>query len=265
MLFSLTKIFLYLFIATVAQAGRNGYMSYPCAAFTLPTSNLPAPGVNLTVTYVSLGHGIQNYTCASENATATAIGALAVLYDITSLYPGVTSTSLSADDFDGLSANVLWNSEIPLNLIDAAAAAPGSSVPEPDYQADPVSPFPVSPSDLACDGISAKFLGLHYFDAESSPTFDLVGGTDPAGLFFSGAKTGDVKAPTDADQGVLATGAVNWLQLSDNGRGLTSKVAQVYRVVTAGGGAQACSASGANDSGQVLSVPYTAQYWFYST
>jgi hypothetical protein len=69
--------------------------------------------MNLTVTYVGLGHGIQNYTCASENATA--IGALAVIYDITPLYPGMTSISLSAEDFNGLSANVLWNSAIPLN------------------------------------------------------------------------------------------------------------------------------------------------------
>ncbi|KAH8755358.1 hypothetical protein F5883DRAFT_686948 [Diaporthe sp. PMI_573] len=84
------------------------------------------------------------------------------------------------------------------------------------------------------------------------------------GLFFSGEKTGDVKAPADADKGVLGTGAIDWLQLGDNGRGLSRDVALVYRVVTAGGVAQACSVSGANDPGQALSVPYTAQYWFYS-
>ncbi|KAH8761616.1 hypothetical protein F5883DRAFT_678331, partial [Diaporthe sp. PMI_573] len=132
------------------------------------------------------------------------------------------------------------------------------------YQADPANPFPASPSDLDLDDIKAKFLGFHYVDAKSAPTFDLVGSADPAGLFFSGAKTGDVKAPADADKGVLATGAVDWLQLGDNGRGLSRHVAQVYRVVTAGGVAQACSVSGVNDPDQALSVPYTAQYWFYS-
>ncbi|KAH8744991.1 hypothetical protein F5883DRAFT_588344 [Diaporthe sp. PMI_573] len=65
----------------------------------------------------------------------------------------------------------------------------------------------------------------------------------------------------DKDQGVAA---IDWLQLGDNGRGLSRDVAQVYRVVTAGGIAQACSVSGVNNPGQALSVPYAAQYWFYS-
>jgi hypothetical protein len=75
---------------------------------------------------------------------------------------------------------VLWKTAIPLNLIDAAAKAPGSSLPESQYQADPTSPFPTSPSDLDLDGIKAKFLGFHYFDAKSAPTFDLIGSADPA-------------------------------------------------------------------------------------
>ncbi|KAL1856462.1 hypothetical protein Daus18300_010729 [Diaporthe australafricana] len=220
--------------------------------------------VDLTINFVALGHGIQNYTCTSQNATATFIGALAVLYDITPLHPGCTGTSLSVDDFNGLSAQVLWDSEIPLNLVDASAAGPGSCLPGPCYQADSANPFPASPSDLALNGITAKFLGLHYFDAESSPTFDLVGGADTMGLFFSGTKTGEVEAPSDADRGVLATGAVKWLQLGGNGRGLSKGIAQVYRVVTAGGAAPACSDSGANGPWQTLSVPYAAQYWFYS-
>lgn len=62
---------------------------------------------------------------------------------------------------------------------------------------------------------------------------------------------------------MLETGAVDWLELSDNGRGLSKGVSTVYRVVTAGGVAQACSASGANANGTVFSVPYVAQYWFY--
>jgi hypothetical protein len=221
--------------------------------------------MDLIVTHVALGHGIQNYTYASENATAIAIGALAVIYDITPLYPSPSSISLSAETFNGFSANVLWNSEIPLNLLDATAKSPGSSLPESQYQADPANPFPASPSNLNLDGIRAKFLGFHYFDAESAPTFDLVGSVEPAGLFFSGEKMGDVKSRADTDQGVLVTGAIDWLQLGDNGRGLSRNITLVYRVVTAGGIAQACSVSGANDPGQALSVPYTAQYWFYST
>ncbi|KAL2285925.1 hypothetical protein FJTKL_07417 [Diaporthe vaccinii] len=264
MLSSNIKPLLPLFIVAAGANWGKCYTRDQRVKLTLPSTgsiNLPAPDINLTVSYVALGHGIQNYTCASENATPLAIGALAVIYDITPLYPGFTSISLSAEDFTGLSANLLWNSSIPLDLPDAAAKAPGSSFPESQYQADPANPFPASPSDLDLDGIKAKFLGFHYFDARSAPTFDLV---RSAGLIFSGVKTGAVKAPEDADKGVLATGAVDWLQLGDNGRGLSIDVAQVYRVVTAGGVAQACSVSGVNDPDQVLSVPYAAQYWFYS-
>jgi hypothetical protein len=54
----------------------------------------------------------------------------------------MTSISRSAADFNGLSANVLWNSAIPLNLIDAAAKPP----------AHPRIPIP------GLGGIKAKFL-----------------------------------------------------------------------------------------------------------
>lgn len=191
------------------------------------------------------------------------IGALAVLYDATALY--------SAPSYANLSSTVLWNQAIPLNLVNPAAANPVSTVngvtstnfSESDYQADSANPFPNPPLDLALTAqqVSAPFLGHHYFDATSVPTFDLSASTDK--LFFSGAKTGDVKAPTDADKGVLATGAVDWLELGDNGRGLSVGVSNVYRVVTAGGVAEACSVSGVNPTGQVFSVPYVAQYWFY--
>ncbi|KAI3397908.1 hypothetical protein diail_10077 [Diaporthe ilicicola] len=246
----------------------------PAIAITLPSTgstDLPSPDANLTLRYVAVGHGIQNYTCATADATATATGALAVLYDVTPLYPGTPDTGLTADVFDNMSSTVLWQQAIPLNLINPAAGVPTNSastttpLPETAYQADASNPFPSPIPDLALDsqGITAKYLGVHYFDAKSSPTFDLSGATNPAGLFFSGAKTGDVKAPTDADKGLLSTGAVDWLQLGDNGRGLSKNLANVYRVVTAGGAAQACSVSGASSPGEAFSVPYSAQYWFY--
>ncbi|KAH8742527.1 hypothetical protein F5883DRAFT_669299 [Diaporthe sp. PMI_573] len=174
MLFSKIKSILSLFVVAAGADLGKGYTHDPCVKLILPTTGF---------TYIALGHGIQNYTCASENATAIPIGALAVLYDITPLYPGISSISLSAEDFN-------------------AAQGPGSPLPESHYQADAANPFPASPSDLGLGGIRAKFLGFHYFDAESAPTFDLVGSADPAGLFFSGEKTGDVKAPADADKGV---------------------------------------------------------------
>ena len=186
------------------------------------------------------------------------------MYDITPLYPGTPNTGLSADAFDSLSSTVLWSQAIPLNLVDAAASNNTTDpLPETAYQADASDPFPSPAADLSLGGsVSAKFLGHHYFDSNSSPTFDLSAAASD-GLFLSGAKTGDVKAPEDADAGILDTGAVDWLQLGDNSRGLSEGLSIAYRVVTAGGAAELCSVSGASAEGEVLSVPYAAQYWFY--
>ncbi|KUI58527.1 hypothetical protein VP1G_05845 [Cytospora mali] len=252
-------------LTTAAVAAPHRKRS--CPTPTLPSTgstDLPSPPSNLTLKYIAIGHGIQNYTCASTDATAVNIGALAVLYDITPLYPGTSTTGLSSYEFNDLSSTVLWDQDIPLNLVDPTAGKTTSyttSFPETDYQAVASDPFPTPAADLSIpsQGIYAKYLGHHYFDSKSSPTFDLAA----VGLRLSGTKTGDVKAPADADKGILDTGAVDWLELGDNGRGLSVGLSVGYRVETAGGTAQACSVSGTNPTGQVLSVPYTAQYWFY--
>lgn len=85
--------------------------------------------------------------------------------------------------------------------------------------------------------------------------FDL----DASGLKASVVKGGNVNAPQDADKGVLATGAVAWLRLTDSGKGQSKGVNLVYRVLTAGGNAEGCAVAGTG----VQSVPYTAFYWFY--
>jgi hypothetical protein len=56
------------------------------------------------------------FYCASENATDIAIEALAVIYDIIPLYPGLTSISLPAEDFHGVAPSVLWDSEYSNNV-----------------------------------------------------------------------------------------------------------------------------------------------------
>jgi hypothetical protein len=57
------------------------------ASITLPTNDsgteLPSP--DATLKYVALGRGTQNYSCTAASAVPTAIGAVATLYDITSL------------------------------------------------------------------------------------------------------------------------------------------------------------------------------------
>ena len=123
------------------------------------------------------------------------------------------------------------------------------------FGADPANPFP-EPSSLRLHSLpEIKFLGHHFFDAQSTPTFDLK----IANLKASVAKTGAVDAPRNADKGILGTGAVSWLELGDNGKGLSQGVSKVYRVITAGGVAQKCEVAGAG----AQSVPYTTYYWFY--
>jgi hypothetical protein len=209
---------------------------------------------------IAIGHGIQNYTCGAANGSSTAKGALAVLYDVTNLYPGTPVTGLSAADFDGLSKQILYGQDLPLNLQNKAAAPPGSqtapnALPEASYGAVVGQPF-LPPVDSRLGAIALPYLGVHYFDVLSRPTFDLKA---KAGLFASVQKVDVVTAPATAEKGILGTGAVQWLRLPDNGAGLGVGLGEVYRVVTAGGAAQACSTSGAGSG----SVPYAAQYWFY--
>ncbi|ETS81182.1 hypothetical protein PFICI_06184 [Pestalotiopsis fici W106-1] len=220
------------------------------ASPTLPvtggTSELPA--ANGTLIAVAVGHGIQNYTCSAAGVTATSIGALAVLYDITDIY-----SSLSADEQTQLPVNVLRTTDLPLNLAE-------TTDPSNPYAADTADPFPADDADLTVEGVDGPLsvLGRHYFDAALTPTFDLYNADGGDGLLFKGGKLSGVKAPASADPGLLNTGAVDWLQLGDKGAsiGLT----EVYRVVTAGGGPLTC-----DEAGQVFSVPYASQYWFYDS
>lgn len=192
---------------------------------------------------IAVGHGIQNYTCESTTASeAKGQGAVAVLYDVTSLYPGTRRTGISQRDWDSLPSKVLWNKPLPLNKLAGTK-----------YGADPKKPFP-DPADLRVHDIGTlKFLGHHFFDSGSTPLFDL----STAGLKAVVGKDGQINAPPNADKGILGTGAVQWLLLGD--RGASQGVKAVYRVITVGGVAQACSVAGAG----VQSVPYTTYYWFF--
>ncbi|KAI6350818.1 hypothetical protein MCOR25_010360 [Pyricularia grisea] len=264
-MFSKTLLFATALVASVSAS--------PCKpsgvpARTLPSTggvDLPAPNASCSPRVIAVGHGIQNYTCADGQASPVAAGALAVLYDVTSLYPGTPNTGLSKEAFNALSANTLWGSNIPLNLKDPKAASPGTraspnnGLPPSSYGAVVANPF-IAPADLPqTSGASLKFLGHHYFDAGSNPTFDL----STMKLRFSVGLKQSVDAPANAERGILDTGAVKWLLLNDNGKGLsnTGNNSQVYRVITAGGVGEACSKNG---TVPVASVPYTAFYWFYT-
>ncbi|KAH8195515.1 hypothetical protein TruAng_010322 [Truncatella angustata] len=215
----------------------------PLASATLPQTGgaTELPTVNGTLKAIVVGHGIQNYTCTAAGANATSAGALAVLYDITGLYSSMTDEQRTQ-----LPVSVLRDTELPLNLAGDADDQYAANVSNP-WKAD---------ADITVGGIDTplKVLGHHYFDAASTPTFDLY---NAASLFFKGGKLYGAKAPASADPGLLNTGAVDWLLLGN--KGASVGLADVYRVVTAGGNALAC-----DKAGQTFSVPYAAQYWYYA-
>ncbi|KAL2269203.1 hypothetical protein VTJ83DRAFT_4049 [Remersonia thermophila] len=232
-------------LAAVASAAPRACKAPP--ALILPKvggdTQLPAPATNLRVKKIALGHGIQNYTCASPDAEPAATGALAVLYDVTSLFPGTRRTGVSQQAWDALPSTVLHGQALPLNVLEGS-----------QFGADASTPFP-APADLAVPDAAAKFLGHHFFDAAGVPVFDLA----EAGLQAAVKKDAGVPAPADADKGPLGTGAVAWLKLDDNGKGRSKGLATVFRVVTAGGNPQACGSVGEGTQ----SVPYATYYWFY--
>ncbi|KAF2967761.1 hypothetical protein GQX73_g5816 [Xylaria multiplex] len=205
--------------------------------YVLPSTggatSLPAPDTVLK--HIVVGHGVQNYTCNTAGAAGTSVGALAVLHDITSLYPGSGPYALSSETWANLTSQVLRTTSQPIDTSNSA------------------SPFP-APADLTLTGVkkTLAFIGHHYFDSTGTPTFSLH---DDAEL-LKAQKVSGIPAPSTADKGLTGEGAVDWLYLGDKGGsiGLT----KVYRVLTSGGSPAVCGAVG-----DTQSVPYTAMYWFY--
>ncbi|KZT25687.1 hypothetical protein NEOLEDRAFT_1241563 [Neolentinus lepideus HHB14362 ss-1] len=162
----------------------------------LPAEQTVLSPPNVTLSYVALGLGVQNYTC-SNTSTWTNVGAVAELFDISCLY----NTPL----FDPISnaAFAAWNvtPEAPLDLISA-------------FSGNPI------------------VLGQHYFipsptGSGVSPKFDFTSAREKGHpeAFVVGAKVGDLPAPT-------GKGDVDWLQLKSVQGELASTV---YRLQTRGG------------------------------
>jgi len=209
-------------LATCADSDLN--------TLALPSSTLPSPPTNLTLTYVALGVGTQNYTCSRTPTDAPEpAGALATLYDLTPRLRGSCDSSKSSaksplrHDFD---------------LFRAHQSRPHTS-------------------DLGK-------IGQHFFAPGLIATFDLDRAVPPARISVN--RSASVPAPppplslthaTDRDE-------VPWLYLTDAKLGSirTSEVLAggvVYRVKTVGGLAPA-TCKGIADR---INVPYQAKYWIY--
>jgi hypothetical protein len=192
---------------------------------SLPPSSLPAPSSispAVTLKYISLGVGTQNYTCAATPKSASgapvAVGAKAILYD--------------AGPF------LQKHSEMIGTLPSLALG----------YQT-------LSGRDV-CPLLGIPQIGKHFFNAAGSPTFDLTS----VGARLIAKKLNSVAAPADACPGPQDAGAVDWLQLTDNGTGQSfGDLTYVYRVETAGGKAPATCV----DQKGTFQVSYATEYWFY--
>ena len=209
---------------------------------------LVAPPAGKTLKAIALGFGIQNYTCGSDpTAKATATGALAMLYDVTSLYPGQGPKSLTLEAFNSLASTALWNHDVPLNFVpvteDRINGSKGASATKPFTRDAPLKIAGLDPIPVT---------GHHYFAADGKPTFDVKKGN----IKYIGEKSDSVDAPAGADVGPDGTGAVAWLYLGALPG--TSGATHLYRVLTAGGVSHGCASGPGNDS-----VSYATTYWFF--
>ncbi|CAI7656608.1 unnamed protein product [Penicillium glandicola] len=189
-------------------------------------SALPVPSTNLTLKYVALGRGTQNYTCPS-NATSkskttiqpTAVGAAATLFDASC----IASSSLALLH------------EVPAII----SATPLGSL--------------AFMASLVAQGTRSTnlIIGEHYFNAGGDPVFDM--GLSGSNSWIDASKTASTPAP-DSTSG--SCGDVPWLKLGyKNGTGIQ----EVYRVVTSQGDPP-LTCAGQNTT---IEVAYAAEYWFY--
>ncbi|GKU15402.1 unnamed protein product [Fusarium langsethiae] len=216
-----TQSFLLLSLAGSAFA-LPFYNFYPGSGCTpespmLPTnggsSELPAPPEDVKLKHIALGFGIQNYSCADTDANPVAIGALAVLYDITFLYPGQSSSSVTPAEWSSFPSYVLDAGQVPLNRNE-------------DGGASLTNPFPRNDRS----GLTGV------------PTFDL----DKANQLLVAKKISSIEAPSSAPAGPEGTGAVDWLYLGDAGG--SYGISFVYRVLTAGGAPHSCEDKGSRST-----------------
>ena len=191
---------------------------------------LPVPGEGIHIKHVAIGRGTQNYTCANTTATPKATGAVATLFDATCL------SATHPDILNSLSALAISYSPSPLPFASSTSNAGFGDGPIPE----------LGPSAL---GVS----GVHYFDAEGVPFFDLArGGAGSVAV----EKKASSPAPPDAGVGPKGEKAVGWLQLVRvEGSEARGGLEDVYRVGTVGGSApESCK-----DMPESFEVEYAAQ------
>lgn len=196
-----------------------------------PQSALPCPDASLTLKYVVLGIGTQNYTCGSDpNAAPGTTGAFASLYDI--------GTSLNKDPWAGWKLSSI--APLMLSMSEWAPAMVDMSLRSQGYE---------------------HLAGHHFFaevDGSNTPTFAFDQLSAPFPL-TQVAKLNATDAPANACPGRNGLPAVQWLYLQHKNGLAEGGINTVYRVETAGGNKPA-TCQGMPPSWE---VKYAAQYWVY--
>ncbi|KAL3459430.1 hypothetical protein BJX64DRAFT_202351 [Aspergillus heterothallicus] len=210
----------------------------PLDEISLPQSTLPAPSEGLSLQFLTLGRGTQNYTCAKNTNTSTpeAIGATATLFDVSCL---ATLDVDTASDFNSQSQSLLHL------LPDVLRSVPLGSA---DFLTNLLTR--VTGQDLV--------IGKHYFTADGVPFFDFRGSASDnsrstAETWIAAAKDDEEDAPAKPGYGI--TGDVAWLKLTR----VEGGISEVYRLHTSGGAAPATC----EGMPEVFTVDYTSEYWFY--
>jgi len=160
-----------------------------------------------TPSYITLGLGVQNYTCSSTTGLYTSTGARAALYDISCEYGSPGFDTITDDAYAQL----------------------------PDDISQLLQELDNPPT--------AGLLGFHYFvttESGISPKFDFSGvsQTNDPYAFVIASKVGDIPAPTGSPQDV------DWLELT-NIQGDLART--VFRVQTKGGQPPAFCSAGSPD------------------
>lgn len=140
----------------------------------VPQAPTPLPAPTGSLQYVAVGHGTQNYTCASTpnspDAAPKAVGAMATLYNATC----------------------------------AAVAAPQVLTDTPAIALTTPTSVGVKVDKDSTDG---PVSGHHYFNAAGSPVFETDYGWVQAKALANSS------APANADKGKNGLGSVAWLKL----------------------------------------------------
>ncbi|KAJ5943618.1 hypothetical protein N7516_003786 [Penicillium verrucosum] len=195
----------------------------------LDTTNspLPAPSTDMTLKYVALGRGTQNYTCPWNGS---------LISNSTTVKPKATGAAATLFDASCIaSSSLALLHEVPAII-----------------SATPIGSLAFMAALVAQGTRSTNLIiGEHYFNAGGDPVFDM--GLSGSNSWIATNKIASTPAPKSKSQ---SSNDVPWLKLGyKNGNGIR----EVYRVVTSQGDPPVTCAG----QNATIQVDYAAEYWFY--